>query len=394
MRFSNLARLVFQRTTFTIPEDSKLTTIRDLEMNQEMVAIDKVLMLKVLYMTRSSNSESRLVVHSRGQYKNKSLSFDRIVFVADSSGDTAAILIGHGSNIQFFSDNVLLRDNGVFCPGALFCIECPYPVESWMGGQNDNNNSGIPLITTDNPVYFVDEKKSPGISLALNPVEESSSRMKSFTIIGSMQVLSINLVPTNCCGRTSCPCFKLNNRTSGVTAKVSLKVTVTHPPPADPENASFIVTNLTSNALTDCLITGIPPGMNAVTLNKLPVVRRLFRRNGVQYFSTVNNNGGFLMTGWVRRGTMVDQGMVESADTGTYRNNPPPVMIASSSLNHHITTMKPANESLPLIAQAQLENLMIDVSSAGAHDEGVGAGVGAGNNENVAWRLEPPRPPA
>ncbi|EJK56166.1 hypothetical protein THAOC_24001 [Thalassiosira oceanica] len=124
--------------------------------------------------------------------------------------------------------------------------------------------------------------------------------------------------------------------------------------------------------------------MNAVTLNKLPVVRRLFRRNGVQYFSTVNNNGGFLMTGWVRRGTMVDQGMVESADTGTYRNNPPPVMIASSSLNHHITTMKPANESLPLIAQAQLENLMIDVSSAGAHDEGVGAGVGAGNNEDVA----------
>ncbi|EJK51219.1 hypothetical protein THAOC_29625, partial [Thalassiosira oceanica] len=143
-----------------------------------------------------------------------------------------------------------------------------------MGGQNDNNNSGIPLITTDNPVYFVDEKKSPGISLALNPVEESSSRMKSFTVVGSVQVLSINLVPTNCCGsacgglnaydgsnnlRTSCPCFKLNNRTSGVTAKVSLKVTVTHPPPADPENASFIVTNLTSNALTDCLITGIPP---------------------------------------------------------------------------------------------------------------------------------------
>ena len=60
-------------------------------------------------MTRSSNKDSRLTVHSRGQNKNRSLSFDRILFVADSSGDTSAILIGHGSNTQFFMENVLLR---------------------------------------------------------------------------------------------------------------------------------------------------------------------------------------------------------------------------------------------------------------------------------------------
>lgn len=117
-------------------------------------------------------------------------------------------------------------------------------------------------------------------------------------------------------------------------------------------------------------------------LKRLPVVRNLFMRNSVAYFETVNNNGGFVMSGWVRRGTMVDQGLVvDSSETGSYRS-PPPVMIASSSLNHHITTIKPANDSLPLIVQAQLDNLRIDVSNADA-DDVAGAGVGAGGNEDA-----------
>lgn len=69
-----------------------------------------------------------------------------------------------------------------------------------LRSQNEGNNSGIPLISTDSAVYFVD-KNSPGVSVSMREVDDSATRMRAYRVVGTVTLMSIALVPTNCCGR-------------------------------------------------------------------------------------------------------------------------------------------------------------------------------------------------
>lgn len=260
------------------------------------------------------------------------------------------------------------------------------------------------MLQVFSSLYFVDETRSQGLSRPETPIAVSGKRMSSFSIKGTLQLLSSAFIDTSCTNiscdslemrkngvsKTHCSCWKVEHRVCNIVLCVAFRVTCQGE--CNP-GLSFMVKEYTSRNFTSLFVSGrIPPGLSAAMMLSDNNIRLAMRRNVRQYINIVNANGGWDLEGWIKPALQMDRGTLDSSSAGNARNNPSQQsMVQSSNFIYHITSARPADQNMEREVRRQLDALRIDVTNLRAIGRAApaNAGVVAPANPAIAGALGP-----
>lgn len=209
------------------------------------------------------------------------------------------------------------RDNGVFSPGAVIAIDEPSRVDSWLG---NTSASSIPLLELPNSVLVVDQALS-SVKLPEVPHNVRVTNMQGFHYARvKLDSVSVKLIDVNCIGKlcdclgmfsqgtiaNCCSCFSVTSRLGRTVALVTMRV-MSYPANSDAHpSLLFPVNNFTSRRFTSffCQNECIPSDISALSLDRR--ANKLFARSVRAVVEKVNDEAGWHITGWARRGHVRD----------------------------------------------------------------------------------------
>lgn len=243
-------------------------------------------------------------------------------------------------------------------------IENPIPTERWI-------NNTQPLFYTPGPMRPV--KLPDAVCVIPRPVLSNIVRQHGYYYYGAtITLLNLHVIDINCggnlCGHidmfsngilaTFCPCYQTVNREANITCVFQLNVRTR-------EGESMSIMYHTSKKMTnDCFKNRhCPLGLTEshFTASRRHRVALIAAIDHI--FEYVNQNGGFTVTGWVRRGMVEDEGAEQP------NRNEQPQMVEAGELTYHITSVEPTTPDA--IDHAQLEEMRFDAAAL----------VGGGNGE-------------
>ena len=275
----------------------------------------------------NSNQEiifSRLLlcrVHSQNNYYNGS----KLIYLMESKN----------SNQNMFNSNVEFRDNGVISIGTFFRVVTPLPIENKMRGD-------IPLIKTHIPLIVM---KRPIITRSIRIRKEIGNlNSLGFVLVGmNIYINRSTAIKTTCggllcdkqrCsdwnGTRGCGCYNFRDDISNIAFEHSVffqygNDTIQH--------HDFSSTKFSSYYLTHRL-------PSTVTASALTMTQEYFdiEESIADVIGFVNENGGWTVIGWYKRGIITDKSLLEVPPSNVVSTE-----VASGLINYHIVQLLPTN---------------------------------------------------
>jgi hypothetical protein len=306
---------------YTHDNDQTLITLRELEKDKEDLddtdTLDKVALFQILYYKRQSKEPEKVWNRKKGDMGEAT--YERIVFLrcvlSDQGSNMFAIMMSKQRNSKLFDQHLTIRDH-----------------------------QGIKLL----PVR----------------VSDDSERMSCFHFPkATMKLLNFDIIDVPCKGTLcdglnmykdgriakSCACISNSSKSSRIIMVVKLKVI----PSADEDgnvSPAFVVADFTSHNFTWMFVKGgakgIPSGLSSMSIN----ANGSFLRSYQKKVKTALNGLELSITGWSRRGTIVDQG---SATKESIKN---------SMLNHHLVSIT-CNATIGEDQKVDLTTMVKDLTS-------------------------------
>ena len=245
------------------------------------------------------------------------------------------------SNNVLFDRNLEYRDNGTITVGSFLKILAPQPIDNVMNGD-------VPLVKTPHPLIVL---KRPSAIPSISIINEIQSH-KSLSFVFNNRHLSINqsyVVSTSCGGNhcdkqrindwngiKGCGCFSMSQNTSNLAVIHSIRFAGTE---ANPQIGQ---SEFSSTKFSLCYLSNRFPSM--VQRSALQHTDAFWDmddciQNVVDF---VNDNGGWTIVGWYKRGSIKDKSLIEA----TTNNGANDETVSAGQLNFHIVEVLPTNNRI------------------------------------------------
>ena len=310
-----------------------------------------------------------------GNSQNFQSSFQRIFLFRATHPHEANLLFymlqSTTVNDHLWHRNLELRDNGEITVGVCCRIFSPLPIERHMAGD-------IPMVETRMPCAVL---RNGPVGFDPVPIDKSISghNHRAFVLPNAQLTLRRITPEATCCSglfcdrqRVSdwmntargCGCYQMVTRRSSLVLVHSIKVVSTATVLSMKKFSSLRFSSLyLSN------IIGPSVKVNSIAGKDHHIDIRTAARSVIDL---VNQNGGFTVTGWYKRGVINDRTMLDgttnrntntAANRGSTNEN---LQVDNGDVNYHITKIIPTNPDFADLTSALGQELLgkkFDVSS-------------------------------
>ena len=311
--------------------------------------IDLQLLRLITSKDTSANVYSRRKSETRSAHKFTRLLLARVLSekYQEDNARLVYIMEARNMNSNLWNKNVNHRDNGAISIGSVFRISCPLPIEKYM--SND-----IPMLTTHLPAILL---KLPDsfIPIRMNEQIESST---SLAFIHNGAKIDVNYtapLKTSCSGKLcdrqrvsdwngskGCGCYGMNSNSSSLVLSHSIKIRTSM--------GVFTCNEFSSLKFSSLYLKKDIPG--SVKLFMLQNTSEFMNMLLCQLdcIKFINDNGGFTIVGWYKRGEINDQSMLTSSMPNSNFNNSNEdnnhTRVDAAEVSYHIVQIIPTNRNL------------------------------------------------
>ena len=318
----------------TIPYNYSVVTVADM-MHENAISMRKVMYLKLLRIVIQTTKGESYAVSTKKSTKTD-LGNHRLFLCMDvfsKQGQTVYMINNKTSeNTHFWSKALSLRDNGQFSIGTIFAVLAPKRI-------TEKYNNDVPLVYTNGGIVVMkDTNTLPRIDLDNNLPERVT---RAFHMNATLKILNVSVEDTKCNGffcdrqrirdvnrsKKGCGCFTTTSRLSNTVINFDMQIKA----PSTFEQMEFTSHRFSNLFLTEPFPDGVSwrefdynENLDALMLS----VERI-----IHY---VNQRGGWLVTGWSKRGEVNDVTLAETEGNKK---------IASSESRNHVTSIEIADPS-------------------------------------------------
>ena len=243
------------------------------------------------------------------------------------------------SNNVLFDRNMEHRDDGTITIGTFVRIMAPQAIENRMNGD-------VPLVKTPHPLIVM---KRPTVLPTVSIINEVQIDRSLAFVLNNRQ-LNVNqtfAVSTTCGGNhcdkqrcgdwngiKGCGCFAMNQNCSNLVLVHSIWVYGSN-------KNRIMQTEFSSTKFSLTYLKQRIPSM--IQKSALQQSNAFWDIEDCieAVVDFVNENGGFTIVGWYKRGSIKDKSLIEAGNTSTNED-----IIASGQLNYHIVEVLPTNQEL------------------------------------------------
>ena len=319
-----------------VPVNYSVVTVGDM-MQENAISMRKVLYLKLLRIVAQTKKGESFAVSSKKSTKTD-LGNHRLFLCMDifsKQGQTVYMINNNVSeNRHFWSKALSLRDNGQFTIGTIFAVLAPKRI-------TEKYNNDVPIVHTNGGIVVMNDTNTlPRIELDTNLPERVT---RAFHMNATITILNVSVEDTKCTGffcdrqrirelnrgLKGCGCFTTTTRLSNMVISFDMMI---H------GHSSFEQMEFTSHRFTNIFLTQpFPDGVSWRDFDHNDNLDSLM--NSVESIvHYVNGKGGWLVTGWSKRGEVNDATLVNTTADGSKK-------VASSEIRHHVTTVEIADAS-------------------------------------------------
>ena len=334
-----------QKGHFSSIDKTKRAPLYDIVSVDQLMSKDPPYRKTVIYLillrivsSSTTNYESRPYSIKNLRKKNSSQgtsSYSRIFLCMDPNslhGQTVYLVQGRGIGEHLWSKNTNLRDDGVLSIGTTLALYNPKAITKLLANE-------IPIIETNSSLLMMERKALVNVAID-NSVPEHNTRGFIMNHC-SIQIKSIEVFETNCIGHfcdkqrceelarsdKPCGCYQMRGTGSNLAIVHSLKVKF----PVFDEVLG--IENFSSMKFSYLYLNEyFPQSTKRISFDGTENLDDLYDciDNVMDFY---NNQGGFTVIGWYKRG--------EINDTSKSEDNVEKV--SSSILGHHIVSVYPTN---------------------------------------------------
>lgn len=329
--------------------------------------IDLMLQRVVANGKQNSNNYQIRTYNARGAKRNESTTnYSRLflfsVFSGNERGSLVYMMEAKNTNEKLWKRNVCHRDDGTISIGTIIRVMHPLPIEKILP-------DGIPCLTTRFPAIVM--KPPPIFPEAHIDMSVTGGRSMAFALTNcEVEVLSTVPEETGCSGHfcdkqriheivqygQGCGCYSFVNRRSNIVLDHSIKIS--HPSLDD----AIVVENFSSTRFSNLYLSG--PFSTTTRAETLLLSDTFYDieeavDRAIKY---INDNGGFTVIGWYKRGQINDRSMFVSGTSSTNQNTQPQEQIDNGKVIPHPCFVQPT--SLDLLNLDALKNTQFDTSQA------------------------------
>ena len=313
----------------------------------------KYIDVQIIRIITSNVAAANVYSRKRPNVNQNTLKFSRLILAKIHSTllpteNTKLIYLmeARNKNQGFWSKNVNLRDNGAVTIGSFVRIPSPLPVESYM-------RCDIPLIVSHSPCILL---KSPS-RVPQFPMNYEVESHTSLAFIYNNARVNVNYfapIKTTCSGNfcdrqrisdwnnsRGCGCYGMSPNSTSLVFQHSISVETT--------DQLFKMDEFSSIKFSKLYLNGDIPGSVKIYMLQLTEAFINIYESMERCIQLVNDNGGFTIVGWYKRGVINDRSMITTNANTNMSNNLPnsnnseDVHVDSGDISYHIVHINPTN---------------------------------------------------
>lgn len=302
-----------------IPENYNQVSVSDL-MNAEYKKNRTILHAQLIRIVSASNDNSKSQSYSyyqRGSSKNnKTGTYTRMFLFRQHESPDVFYIIENEEARNLWTRSPELRDSGALTIGTFITIVNPEPIVKLIGNDAPIIKTGLPVVIRKAPTLFYD--------VPMHTVESNDT--KAFTLTGVHFELKFISIKKSCSGylcdrqildaKQKCGCYTLLNRSANAVCQLDILVKDNN------DNDIFFAQDFSSYQFMSLfLVNGkFPTTVQVPTLQKFTITDNMTDVFD-DCFNYINNNGGFTIFGWYKRGEVNDQGNTENEQVNVDSGN-------------------------------------------------------------------------
>lgn len=319
-----------------------------------------VQILRILVQPRGANGNNYAYTYANNRGRNnnrgqsRQVNYSRLILVRimneTESDRIAYIMEARGSNQELWNRSIELRDNGTVTIGTVLRLLSPRPIQNFMA-----NN--VPLLCSHYPALIL---KNPPIFLHVS-IKDLVETNASFAFCENFTKLSISPVyqacRTSCSGlfcdrqrladwtgdnERGCGCYAMHHRRSSIAFQHDIVIENLSSRPGREITMDLFSSNKFSKLyLSDHLSPSVQlPQLDLATEEFFELMNCI--KKVIKY---VNENGGFTVIGWYKRGTINDRTLVNPT-TSNSNNTNDQEQVDAGEVNYRIVELSPTNKNL------------------------------------------------
>ena len=276
-------------------------------------------------------------------------------------------------NVNLWNKNTQHRDNGTISIGCFIRVISPLPIKSWMRGD-------IPILKSQFPCFalrFPDRMDT----IAIN---HEIAANESYAFVWNCAQVSVDYtapIKTTCSGELcdrqrvndwlnvrGCGCYGMLPNSSSLVMQHAIRIDSS-------ENLNF--DDFSSNKFTELYMKGKLPGTCKLYMLQMTEAGIGMYEAIENCIELINDNQGFTVTGWYKRGSINDKGLIappsSNNSNGTnngpsnsnYNNGPEVIQVDASDISYHVVSIIPTERDFLNINTQygrQLHDLKFDAS--------------------------------
>ena len=264
---------------------------------------------------------------------------------------------------MLFDHDLQRRDNGTFTIGSFFKIVAPLPIENNMKGD-------IPLIKTQIPLVLLKPPSTlPTVGIDMK-IQENTSM--AFVLNGlRLRINRTVAVKTTCSGflcdkqrindwsgTRGCGCYHMTQFRTNLAFQHSIYF--------NGPNGKICHSDFSSHQFSKLYLKKDIPGETRISALQNTDAYWNIEDAISNLLSHVNENGGWTVTGWYKRGVITDKSLLAATSGGTnlassHNSNNERIEVGAGEVNFHIVKLLPTDQDI--IESEHLSEIKYDVDS-------------------------------
>lgn len=258
-------------------------------------------------------------------------------------------------NVNLWNKNTAHRDNGTISIGCFIRVVSPLPIKSWMRGDIPILRSQFPCIALNFPARLD--------TIAIN--DEITSN-ESYAFVWNNALVHVDYtapMKTSCTGELcdrqrvndwlnvkGCGCYGMLPNSSSLVMQHAIRISTFL-------NDDLTLDDFSSMRFMELYMRGKLPGTCKLYMLQMTNAGIGMYESIENCIQLINNNGGFTVTGWYKRGSINDKGLIAppstnsngttnnsgSSNSNYNNNNAEVVQVDASDISYHVISIIPTN---------------------------------------------------
>lgn len=328
----------------------------DIDLDDQYIDVQ---LLRIITPNTDQKAHIYSIRRARGTNNNNSseVHFSRIyqcrIYSEKNLNDHSQLLYlmeSRNSNQSLFDRNLEYRDNGTITIGSFLRIIAPQEIENHMNG-------GVPLVRTPHP-FIVMKRPNHLSSVQISRDIQSNASMAFVLNNRTLHVNQVSILQTTCCGNMcdkqrandwngirGCGCIGMSPTISGLTFvhRVWIEAECNNEEEMQVQKNRIKHDNFSSTKFSLCYLSDRIPSSTRVS--QLQTTKQYYDvkkciQNIVQH---INDNGGWTIVGWYKRGCIKDKSLLEVANQSSNNQSSESTMVGAGQLNYHMVEILPTD---------------------------------------------------